>query len=130
MYSGERYSCDIRVTNYNDDSLITAFTGHTDKVICLILLSEPDLKDILSSEDVVGKFLLHVKRQKVAILKILKDTLTDLKGSMAFVERNSSIVFQHIYSILKLEQSIIDHHIKQLEHVISEAGEEALANEL
>ena len=37
VYSRERYSCDIRVTNYNDDSLITAFTGHTDKVICLIL---------------------------------------------------------------------------------------------
>ena len=29
VYSREFYSCDIRVTNCNDDSLITTLTGHT-----------------------------------------------------------------------------------------------------
>ena len=35
MYS--RYDSDIRVTNCNDDSLITTLTGHTDYVSCLII---------------------------------------------------------------------------------------------
>jgi WD40 repeat protein len=36
-YGGEEDIGDIRVTNYNDDSLITTLTGHIDEVSCLIV---------------------------------------------------------------------------------------------
>jgi WD40 repeat protein len=37
VYSGSEYDDDIRVTNCNDDSLITTLTGHTGNVWCLII---------------------------------------------------------------------------------------------
>jgi F-box and WD-40 domain protein 7 len=37
VYSKVINCCDIRVTNCNDDSLITTLTGHTDELRCLVL---------------------------------------------------------------------------------------------
>ena len=98
------------------------------KLLCLIMLEGSELKNILNSEDASAKFLTYVEDKKVKNLEAMKSSLMSLKRNLR-IETQGQVEFS-INAILKLEQSIINHHIDQIDTLFSGEGREAFEDEL
>ena len=83
------------------------------KLVCIINLRAEDLRDVLQAKHTLTKFQHHEDETRPHNMELLKKTLRGLKRSGS--TKTHEGVGSSIREIVGLENSIIDHHIEEID---------------